>query len=235
MYYAGGCASGIWFKIGEGKLGALLAIGGLMTGLVLTPKFATAPLFNFLNTGNTYLGNLYLLTRYASMIAMTLGLSLWLVLIRTPNSCPKSSSVSWKTTGSMLALISLLAWISSQLAGRAYGMGIIGGTLDLYQSVVTHSLPSIPWEMLFVLGIPVGSYLSAYKDHKFKIQAPAMNKLHRPILGGLGMGLGASIAGGCTVGYGIVGIPIFSFAGLTTFAAIVMGVQLRILLNKRLP
>jgi uncharacterized protein len=233
MFYAGGCASGVWFKIGEGKLGALIAMGSLMAGLVLTPKLVSSPLLHFLKAGWNQYGNLYMLTDYAPILAVAVGTGLFWYLIRTPNSYPKSANVGWKTTGSLLALISLLSWMSSQIAGRAYGMGIIGGTADLYQSIVTQSLPRIPWEMFFVLGIPLGSFISAQKDRKFKILTPPLQKIYRPIFGGLGMGIGGALAGGCTVGYGLVGIPVFSFAGITCFGAIILGVHLRILLQKR--
>jgi uncharacterized membrane protein YedE/YeeE len=235
MFYAGGCASGVWFKIGEGKLGALVSVAGLIAGLLLTPRLLTNHALNFMNAGSIKEGSLYLLTTLTAIFAVVLGTGLLLYLARTPDSCPKTSNVGWKTTGSLLALIGILSWISSHFAGRPYGMGIIGGSTDLYKSLMTFSFPKIPWEMLFVIGIPLGSFISAKKDRKFKLQTAPIKKIHRPILGGLGMGIGASLAGGCTVGHGLVGIPVLSLSGIACFGAIVLGVWLRINFQNMLP
>ncbi len=235
MFYAGGCASGVWFKVGEGKVGAILAIVGLIAGLLLTPHFLMPLLSSFIDAGAMTNGNMHMITPLASIFAIAIGVILLGYLVRKPNSCPKTSTVGWKTTGSMLAVIGILSWISSHYAGRPYGMGIIGGSADIYFSIRRLSIPAIPWEMLFVLGIPVGSFISAKRDNKFKLQAPTLMKIHRPLLGGLGMGVGSSLAAGCTVGQGLVGIPILSLTGMATFAAILFGVWIRIGFQKMLP
>ncbi len=76
--------------------------------------------------------------------------------------------------------------------------------------------PEIDWEWMLVLGVIIGSFISAKLSGNFNIEfVPEYWSLHfgdTPILrlftaliGGFFMGLGARWAGGCTSGHGISG------------------------------
>ena len=74
----------------------------------------------------------------------------------------------------------------------------------------------IDWEWMFVLGIPLGAYLSAAAGGTFRLEwipqiwagifGPGISsRLLTALAGGFLVGLGARWAGGCTSGHGISG------------------------------
>lgn len=76
--------------------------------------------------------------------------------------------------------------------------------------------PVIDWEWMFVLGIPLGAFLSAVSSGTFRIEwVPSLwvgifgpgiaLRLTTALAGGFLAGLGARWAGGCTSGHGISG------------------------------
>lgn len=76
--------------------------------------------------------------------------------------------------------------------------------------------PVIDWEWMFVLGIPLGAFLSAISSGTFRIEwvpplwvgifGPGVaGRLLTALAGGFLAGLGARWAGGCTSGHGISG------------------------------
>ena len=80
------------------------------------------------------------------------------------------------------------------------------------------------WGTLLVLGILVGSYIAAKVAGEFRIRVPDGRTSVRAIIGGIGMGVGASLAGGCTVGNGMVQTSLFSYQGWVAMAFIALGV-----------
>lgn len=76
--------------------------------------------------------------------------------------------------------------------------------------------PRIDWEVMLVIGIVIGSFLSAILSGEFRLEVvpPLWNERFGPdpvmrvgaaFAGGALMGLGARWAGGCTSGHGISG------------------------------
>lgn len=77
-------------------------------------------------------------------------------------------------------------------------------------------VPKIDWEWMLVLGIVVGSFLSAVLSGKFELEVVpviwsnafgegAILRLFVAVVGGILIGFGARLAGGCTSGHGISG------------------------------
>lgn len=93
-----------------------------------------------------------------------------------------------------------LFWaVASTAIGPTFGVGLLGGTL-------------------------AGSAVLALASGRFRWQSfetPAQTG--RYLLGGGLMGVGGVLAGGCTLGAGLSGIPTLSFAALLAIGAIVAG------------
>ena len=68
--------------------------------------------------------------------------------------------------------------------------------------------------VFFVLGIFVfGSFLAAKGSREFRWRLPDLSTIGKSTLGGIFMGIGASEAGGCTIGNGLTATAIFSSKG----------------------
>ncbi len=147
--------------------------------------------------------------------------------------------------------IGVLVWLGFILSNRGIGCstayartsGILEGFVrdkgfedrDYFQKFV----PKIEWEWMLVFGIVIGSFISAILSGQFEVEfvphiwinAFGESKVLRLIFalfGGVLVGFGARLAGGCTSGHGISGSSqlavsswlafVFFFAGGITTA-----------------
>ena len=77
-----------------------------------------------------------------------------------------------------------------------------------------------------LLGVPLGSWLSAQSKGMARWQVPAAAEFPRRFLGGLMMGFGGTLAAGCNIGNALTGLSILSVNSLLATGAIVLGVAL---------
>ncbi|NIR96651.1 MAG: YeeE/YedE family protein, partial [Gammaproteobacteria bacterium] len=133
---------------------------------------------------------------------------------------------TWRRTGVLLGLVGAVAWPLAMLVERPFGLSIIPGSVDLVRTI-GGAMPSQAgfgaWDVLLVLGIALGALIAARKDGSGKWSVPSGQELARKISGGLGLGAGASLAGGCTVGHGLTGVSLLAPGSLVTLAAIFAG------------
>jgi hypothetical protein len=225
MGWAGGCAAGIWYKWGSGDWGRFAALAGLIAGAVATE---TGPLRwvreLVQGIGNTEavrsatLGGLL----GAEWLAFPLGGLILLWLGRSRASAPPGTW-SWKRTGLALGVLGGLAWPLSGLADRYFGMAVLPGSAALLEFAATGISSRLNWDLLFVLGLPLGAYLAARQRGPVISEPMAGAELARAFGGGLLLGAGASLAGGCTVGHSLVGGPLLSLGSLVTTLFIALG------------
>ncbi|SPX20013.1 inner membrane protein [Escherichia coli] len=71
----------------------------------------------------------------------------------------------------------------------------------------------INWGVFLVLGIFVGSFIAAKASREFRVRAADARTTVRSGLGGVLMGFGASIAGGCSIGNGLVMTAMMTWQG----------------------
>ncbi|MBI3570934.1 MAG: YeeE/YedE family protein, partial [Gammaproteobacteria bacterium] len=225
MYWAVGCAAGVWFKTGAGSLGAVAGIGGMMLGATL---FEAGP-FRGLRDAVHGLGGA------VTFNATSLGLPLWALLVplgaalifflmRTETT--KAGAWTWRRTGLLLGLVGVAAWPLAALVERQFGMSVIGGTVDLARLASGATIPVKGfggWDILFVLGLPLGAYFAARKEGAVKLSIPKAEDFAKMFAGGVGLGAGASLAAGCTVGHGLTGVPLLAPGSIVTLAAIFTG------------
>src|SRR5699024_5939240 len=120
------------------------------------------------------------------------------------------------TAGAIVGLIGIIAWPLSAATGRNSGLGITTPTANSLQYTVTGDEGLIDWGVLLVLGLFVGAFFAAKATGEFRIRMPDATTAMRSVVGGLMMGVGASLAGGCTVGNGMVQTSLFSYQGWVT-------------------
>ncbi|MDN5721395.1 MAG: YeeE/YedE family protein [Corynebacterium sp.] len=197
---AGGCASGTWYRSGEGLVGSWIA-------LAMYALSAAAMNYGPLSGMNDWLGGV---TVSATTVPEALGISPWffvvgivaltVVMVRhfvlRDRAIPTPATLAPKKTG--------LAHLLTEKPWHFYVTGAIVG----------------------VLGILVGSYIAAKASGEFRVRVPDGRQAVRSIGGGVLMGVGAVWAGGCTVGNGMVQTSLFSYQGWIALLAIALGVGL---------
>ena len=113
----------------------------------------------------------------------------------------------------------MMMWFNGRIAGVS---GILFGAIS---SSTTGSRADQPdtttgtqtdklWRILFILGIAIGGAIPALFSNDF-LPPPPDASLPLLIIGGLAVGIGTKLGGGCTSGHGICGISRLSLRSIT--------------------
>jgi hypothetical protein len=138
---------------------------------------------------------------------------------------------NWLPTGIVVGLIGMLSFPLSAAAGRNYPLGITGGWVNIFQSLIKWQavveekvkITALNWEGAEVLGIVLGALVAAWIAGEFAIRAPEPKLLLQTFLGGLLMGFGAVVSSGCNIGHILSGVPQLSVGSILGGLSIVAG------------
>jgi uncharacterized membrane protein YedE/YeeE len=228
MYWSAGCAAGVWFKSGAGNVGAIAAIAGMAIGATI---FEVGPLQGLRETIHGLGGG-----AVSFQPAKNLGIPLWALTVplgivmigliwRT--KVTTAGAWTWRRTGLLLGLVGAAAWPLAALADRQFGLSIVPDTVNTVRLAgggdVSFQNGFVGWGILFVFGLPLGAFIAARRGNEFKLSVPKFVSLAKMTIGGFGLGTGASLAAGCTVGHGLTGIPLLAPGSIVTLAAIFVG------------
>lgn len=241
IIYAGGCATGTWYRAGEGLIGSWVAliIYGLFSASMRTGVLA--PLNQELKSNVIQHRTIY----------ETFGISPWVLVfilsvitlaltfyhLRKPRGKtialkPRKTGLAhilfekrWHpfVTAVLVGLIALLAWPLSSAAGRNFGLGITTPSANVIQYLVFGDNKFINWGVFLVLGILIGSFIAAKFSNEFRFRVPDATTMLRSAGGGALMGIGASLAGGCSIGNGLVETAFFSWQGWISLPVMILG------------
>lgn len=241
IIFAGGCATGTWYRAGEGLIGSWVA---LFTYMLFSAMMRTGPLGGL----NRYFRSqtLEYKTIYDTfgfspwiLVALLSTITIYLAVKQLARPQRKVASLTPKKTGIahilfekhwhpfitaiFIGLIALFAWPLSIATGRKFGLGITGPSANLIQYLVTGNLSFINWGVFLVLGILLGSFIAAKGSNEFRFRLPDTQTILRSALGGSLMGVGASLAGGCSIGNGLVETAFFSWQGWIALPTMILG------------
>jgi uncharacterized membrane protein YedE/YeeE len=241
MVVAGGCASGITYRVGEGMMGALAAVIGLATTGTLTamgflkpimvalrPAEATSP------TLSSVLGMQYWVL--ALILAIAAG-AIWYLAARNiedddlavDSSVPLSDRIfkkswNWLLTGIGIGIVGIISFPISAAAGRNYPLGITAGWIQWVKVIILNvEGQTVNWIAAMVLGIVIGAFIAALIAGEFKFRFPKWGMMGQVFLGGLIMGFGAVTSGGCNVTHILSGIPQLSIGSFLAAISIALG------------
>lgn len=227
MVIAGGCGSGVLYKQGEGQFAASVATFGFITAILATIFGPLAPINSFLRSyrvsigtdewgdpiANPALWNIIGNTQAVKwiVIAVIVAIIIPVVLKGRPFAKGPKKGWSWSVGGALIGVVIVLAWWASYYwGGQARGISFTGPLAEFVMFVFmadSHArfdpmfnvfgIGNISWSALYVLGVPIGAYISAKKLKEFKLTTPReATELVRVFAGGLVMGVGAVFAGG---------------------------------------
>jgi hypothetical protein len=153
---------------------------------------------------------------------VAIGFLLWLL----PKPSPSTGTWAWHKTGLALAALGILAWLAGFPSGWHWGLSMTGPSRSLLTAVSNQAWHPMTWGAFMLLGVPLGSLLSAWRKKTAGWQMPDAREFPRRFLGGLLMGFGGTLAGGCNIGNALTGLSILSVNSLLATAAIVLGLAL---------
>ncbi|MBN2148129.1 MAG: YeeE/YedE family protein [Anaerolineales bacterium] len=247
MVLAGGCASGVTYRVGEGMVSALSALIGLTLSAYLTAMGFLKPIKDALQTNtkvmvgeaNPTLANILGLPHWVVAFAVVIiAAVIWYVLAQrnkedaeAKSNLPLSKRIfkkgwGWLATGVVIGLINMLAFYLSSLAGRSYPLAITSGWIGIVKVILAVPESKIGWDSWLVLGIIVGALIAALIASEFKIRWPGWGLIAQTFGGGLLMGFGAVTSAGCNVTHILSGLPQLGIGSLVGAISIVLGAWL---------
>jgi hypothetical protein len=226
MRWAGGCAAGVWYKLGAGDVGSLLAILGMAVGATASDSGPLLGVRASLQEGIPTAGS------WSPPLAVPVGAGLFLLAALARLADGRAGAWSWRKTGLWVGVAAAIAWPVSAAAGRDFGLAVVPGTTGLLSAVAGHPFPV--WDGLLVVGVLIGGGLAARRNGPIMLSAPKAAVLLKRFAGGLGLGVGASIAGGCTVGQGLTGLALLAPSSFIVMTAIFAGRAMAAVMARRL-
>lgn len=237
---AGGCATGTFYRSSEGLIGSWVALifyagsaavmkDGVFADLTASARSQTVELRSLheslgispwwlvaalvIGVGYAALRHLAAEPTLATLPAQRTGLAR--VLFDRP----------WHafSTAVVIGVIAIVAWPLSTAAGRPAGLGITTPSANTVGFLVTGDVEMVDWGVMLILGILIGAYIAARGSGEFRLRVPDATTMVRSVTGGTLMGVGAALAGGCTIGNAMVNTAQFSYQGWLSFAFMVLG------------
>jgi hypothetical protein len=237
MNWGGGCAGGVWYKLGGGSIGAFVAIIGLILGYVTTESGALKPLRTFIQSIGSdgdveamTIASLFNLPLWWMSVPVAVAL-LFFLLKKSPTNPEKGWN--WRKTGLWVGAIGTIAWVASSLSGRFFGMAVLPGSKDVIDLMAIGNRSALSWDFFFVLGIPIGGFLSTTRQGAFSWSNISGASIWKLAGGGFVLGASASLAGGCTVGHGLAGIPILSIGSIAFTLFAMLGAWAGVIMQKK--
>ncbi len=231
MVWAGGCASGTYYRAGRGMLGSWGALIGFLFGTaamdggalgdmqrvlrtpVIDVQGREATLFNLFGVDSVW-------GRWTVVALLMIPIAVYLI------RAPKQKFVigwSWRQTGLSVGLLALATWVLSALIGRDFGLSFTQPSAAFARLLVGGDGSGVGLPLYLLVGVPLGAYFSAAANGEAGWKLPEPKSFVRQTGGGLVMGLGASLAGGCNIGHGISGIASLGLGSITGVASIMVG------------
>ena len=248
---AGGCATGTYYRAGEGLVGSWFALvfyalfaaiskTGPLGGAVAGLRSVTVPD-----------GTLYEALGVSPWVLVTAiaGVAVALVVhhrrkLKAPVATlpPRRRGLAHVlferrfdpfVVAVLIGVLATIAWPLSAATGRNAGLGITTPSSNIVNYLVTADVTLVDWGVFLVAGILLGSFLSAVASREFRVRVPDAATILRSIGGGALMGIGAAIAGGCTVGNSMVATAQFSAQGWVSTGAMILGAGVAVKLSFR--
>lgn len=235
MVFAGGCASGITYRVGEGMVGSMTAVLGLAIGAYLTAVGFLVDFKNNLQTSTKIMNgeSQYTLPNLLGIDHEVLALGIvivavvvWFFVARKNKEEDGGGAWGWLPTGFLIGMVGILAFPLSAAAGRNYPLGITAGWISVVKKVLNPADVEVNWIGWLVIGIVIGALFAALFSKEFKFRAPSVGTLVKTFGGGLLMGFGAVMSGGCNVGHILSGVPQLSLGSILAGISIILGAWL---------
>jgi uncharacterized membrane protein YedE/YeeE len=240
MVLAGGCASGITYRIGEGYVTAFVAaiFFGITAAAVrggplqIVNKWFGKPITTTNNPSNVYsatdgkvnltLANLLNVNPW--IIAIIFALLLLVVILVWKTTERKVTGLNWIWGGILVGLTGIIAYLSQKI----YALGITGGWINLLRTTTGNLDLSkgVPynWIGMEVFGIIIGAFIGALLSKEFKLRMPKDPKTFVQVaLGGIIMGFGAGVAQGCNIGHILSGLPHLAISSIVFTIFVIVG------------
>lgn len=239
MVVAETCVTGMFYKFGHGMLGTAVALVGWAIGDILTYRGPLTSLREWLlgptvsiegqtatvnAVAGTGLGGGVL--AWAAVLAAAAIIGTYLYRGRElPGAKVRGSLWGWIRLGIALTAVTMFAWVLVTIHGGDYSFGTSGVAATFWDWIRGNGVgDGNLWIPIALVSITPGAYLAARVAGTLWVRGEDWPRYRALGIGGLIMGVGAGVAGGCNLGHSMVGVPLLSFGSIATTLSMIGGV-----------
>lgn len=135
-------------------------------------------------------------------------------------------------TALSLGVVSILGWVLSAETGREFGLSFSIPVGNALQYLTLGQQRYLNWGTYLVIGVVLGSFISAKFSGNFRWKPLSTADFGKSVFGGVLMGIGAALTGGCTMANAVVGTAYFSWQGWIATFVMMFGVWCVFILRK---
>jgi uncharacterized membrane protein YedE/YeeE len=232
---SGGCAIRCVMRSMQGSVYAIITLIAFALTAAITQ-------FGFLEAPRLYISEATsIMLSTDAGIASMLSLSPWLVLgiiivllsILFYTGWRRSPDKGMLIAGCINGGLVVLGWyITGVLAQNEFmpvqtsSITLSGPLARFGYLLMSGSKPELSFSVAFAIGLAVASLLIALMTRQFKLSLSTQGAIKFAVLGGMLMGLGATLAYGCNVGQGMSGISTLSLESMIAVTGMVTGIAI---------
>lgn len=231
MVVAATCITGVFYKLGHGMLGMLLAMAAWALGDIITYIGPLSPLRDRLNADQIMVNgeSATLLNSFGwggGLLLLALGVVTAVYLWRSPRPS-RGRLWGWVLLGGTMGLFMSLAWLLARAGGSNYTFGTSGVPTGIFEFLTGQSSGGgSVWIPVTLVALIPGAFIAARRSGTLWVRGETGKRYAQLAAGGFIMGIGAAIAGGCNLGHGMVGVSLLSLGSIVSTLSIVVGVFL---------
>lgn len=217
------CASGLFFKLGAGMLGALVGVAGWALG----DGWVGAPVRDRISDDTV------LDSGASATIPGWLGVNRWFIVVpvvalvvallfarrgATRDRPGREWQWAWPLAGMALGVVLVAGWVLAGVGNGAFGPSTVG--------TVSRWVDGDPswWIIGFVAFIVAGSNIAARTAGVTWIRGETLPRYVGLGVGGLLLGVGGQVGGGCNLGHGLSGVAQLNVSSWVVVAAVIVGI-----------
>lgn len=224
MVVAQSCVSGLFYKLGSGMLGALVGLAGWSMGELVAAEVVDRPggLGPTILSGGEGATLAGLLGLPRLLVAVVLLVLVLVLVRRAPARGRTPAPRQWTGTrlGVGLGVALVASWALAAAGGHGFGASTVGATRS-----VAVGRPDW-WLVAFLAGMVLGAAVAARTAGGWWVRGESPVRYAQLAAGGLLLGAGGWVAGGCNLGHGLSGVAQLNLSSAVVVAAIVAGVAL---------
>lgn len=233
MVMAASCTSGLFYKLGSGMLGATVGLaawfgGDVLAGRYLTGRDGAVDLrgsVTDLEGGPTIPDILGVDRLVVSVLFAVVVIGL---LARSRRGTATGAQWSWIVGGVGLGLATTAGWVLAGAGGASFGPSTVGAPA----SVVDGGGVNV-WLVSFLVALVPGALVAAKMSRTLWVRGEGAVRYGQLALGGVLLGAGGQIGGGCNLGHGLSGTAQLNVSSWVTVAAVFLAIAVARFVQQR--
>ncbi len=233
MVVAKTCVTGMFYKLGHGMFGMVVALVAWVIGDLVTYRGPLQDLRQSLNDNPITAGDDQSVATVSSLfgpagvlgvVAIAIGMAFLLMrAMRNGDALQnRGKLLGWFPLGIACSVVIIVAWLLARWHGFDYAFGTSGAPSQIWDRLGGDDVGSM-WIPLALISLVPGALFAARRSGTFWARSESGRRFGELGAGGFLMGIGAGVAGGCNLGHALVGVPLLSLGSISATLSMIVG------------